>query len=205
MARITRESWLQVLTTCGVRAVTAASWAPLFERHVQDDAFSDGRRELHHFVGQALTESGNLERLVENLSYSPQRLCEVWPKRFPGVAAAVPYAWNPEALAEKVYGGRMGNTMPGDGFKYLGRGIPMITGADNYRLLQRLTALPLLDFPVLLENKAVALRCAVLWWEKRVPDSALVTVERVTRLVQGGQLALDHRRRLTDLAAGALV
>jgi hypothetical protein len=29
-------------------------------------------------------------------------------------------------------------------------------------------------------------------------------VERVTRAVQGGQLALDHRRRLTDLAAGAL-
>jgi len=41
----------------------------------------------------------------------------------------------------------------------------------NYRLLQQLTALPLVDFPVLLENKSVALRCTVLWWEKRIPTA----------------------------------
>jgi len=86
MARITAESWLRVLTICGVRAATAATWAPLFERYIQDDDFSEGRAELHHFVGQALTESANLERLVEDLSYTPQRLCEVWPARFPGSA-----------------------------------------------------------------------------------------------------------------------
>lgn len=196
--------WLQVLTTAGVRAVTAVQWAPIFEAQVQPDKFSRGVDEMDDFVGQILWETTLLERLVENLNYSPQRLQEVWPKRFPGVADAMPYAYNPEALADRVYGGRLGNTEPGDGLKYRGRGIPMVTGKDNYALLQRLTALPLVDFPVLLENRAVALRCGVLWWENRVPDSAINSVERVTRAVQGGQEALPQRTRLTRAAARGL-
>lgn len=196
--------WLQVLTAAGVRAITAVQWAPIFEAQVQPDNFSRKLAEMDDFLGQVLHETGRLERLVEDLNYSPQRLCEVWPKRFPGVSDAMPYAYNPEALAERAYGGRLGNTAPGDGFKYRGRGIPQVTGKDNYALLQRLTALPLVDFPVLLENRAVALRCGVLWWEARVPDSAINSVERVTRAVQGGQEALVDRRRLTERAARAL-
>lgn len=196
--------WLQVLTAAGVRAVTAVQWVPAFEAQIQPDNFSRKLEEMDDFVGQMLWETGMLERLVENLSYSPQRLCEVWPARFPGVASAMPYAYNPEALAERVYGGRLGNDKPGDAWLYRGRGVPMVTGKANYKLLQDLTALPLVDFPVLLENRAVALRCGVLWWEAKVPDSAINTVERVTRYVQGGQEALPDRRRLTERAARAL-
>jgi putative chitinase len=202
--QISEPRWLEVLTFCGVRVLTAARWAPLFERHIQPDRFSQGKRELDDFVGQVLHETGRLERLVEELSYSSQRLTEVWPSRFPTLASAVPCAWAPEKLAERVYGGRMGNTKPGDGFKYRGRGIPMVTGHDNYALLQSLTALPLVDFPVLLEHPATALHCALLWWERKVPDSAIDSIERTTRAVQGGQLALTDRRELTTKAAKAL-
>jgi putative chitinase len=202
--RLDAARWLQVLTAAGVRAVTAVVWAPIFEAQVQPENFSRGLEEMDDFLGHTLWETGRLERLVEDLNYSPQRLQEVWPQRFPGVADAMPYAYNPEALAERVYGKRMGNTAPGDGFKYRGRGIPMVTGLDNYRLLQQLTALPLVDFPVLLENRAVALRCGLLWWEARVPDSAINSVERVTRAVQGGQEALLDRRKLTERVGKAL-
>ncbi len=202
--KIDAARWLEVLTYCGVRAATAVVWAPRFERFVQPDRFSLGTRELDDFVGQVLHETSRLEHLVEKLNYSPDRLMEVWPSRYTSLALALRVAWNPEALANHTYGGRMGNTASGDGWRYIGRGIPMITGKDNYALLQKLTALPLVDFPVLLENPAIALRCAVLWWEGKVPDSAIDSIERTTRAVQGGQLALADRRRLTEKAGAVL-
>lgn len=98
----------------------------------------------------------------------------------------------------------MGNTLPESGYKYRGRGIPMITGYDNYLLVQKLTGLPIVAQPELLEQPDAAMRCAILWWEKRVPDSAIDSVERVTKAVQGGQLGLDDRRQLTQKASQAL-
>lgn len=197
---ITAARWLEVLTYCGVRAITAAKWAPIFEEYIQPNKFSLGIREIDDFVGQVLHETAMLEKLVEDLNYSAQRLIEVWPTRFHGLSEAIPYAMNPEWLAEKVYGKRLGNTSPGDGFKYRGRGIPMVTGKANYQLLQELTAEPLVDFPVLLENPRIALQCGLLWWENKVPDDAIDTIWRVTRAVQGGQQELDRRAALTGKA-----
>lgn len=196
--------WLQVLLHCGVAKYTALEWAPLFVLHVQPDRFSLGARELDDFVAQVLHETGRLEHLTENLNYRATRLMEVWPKRFPTLAKAALYQYRPEALANFVYGGRMGNNCEGDGFKYLGRGIPMVTGKANYRLLQDLTGLPLVDYPSMLSQPEVALRCAVLWWEKKVPDEAIDTLERVSRAVNGGTTGLEDRRMLARKAAEAL-
>lgn len=201
---ITESRWLEVLVYCGVRPSTAVIWAPLFTRHVQPDRFSQGEREIDDFVGQVLHETARLEHLVENLNYRPERLCEVWPSRFRGVAEAMPYAYNPEALAEKVYGKRMGNDQPGDPFRFIGRGIPMVTGRENYELLEDLTGYPLLDFPVMLEDPDIALQCAVLWWDKKIPDSAIDSIERTTRAVNGGTVGLEDRRWLTCKAAEKL-
>lgn len=201
---ITSAQWLRLLCYCGVRYLTAVQWAKIFEDQVQAEKFDLGVRELDDFVGQILEETQMLERLEENLNYSAKRMTEVWPARFPTLAAAAPYAYNPEALANKTYGGRMGNTAPGDGWEYRGRGIPMVTGHDNYALLAQLTGLPLLEFPDMLAKPDGALRCGVLWWEKKVPDSAIDSVERVTRAVQGGTLGLPDRTMLTQKAGLAL-
>lgn len=73
-----------------------------------------------HFLAQCFVESRGFTDVEEDLSYSAKRLVQVWPKRFPTIESAAPYAHNPEALANKVYGGRMGNTDPGDGWKFRG-------------------------------------------------------------------------------------
>lgn len=63
-----------------------------------------------HLLGQAHHESGGFKRTKEGLYYStPERLMAVWPSRFKSVEDAMPYAKNPEALANNVYSNRMGN------------------------------------------------------------------------------------------------
>lgn len=94
----------------------------------------DTLREKAHYLAQFSHETGSLSRLAENLYYtSPERLCAVWPKRFPTIASALPYICAPEKLANFVYAGRMGNGMPesGDGFRHRGAGGFQLTGKYN--------------------------------------------------------------------------
>lgn len=197
--RLTPEEWVIALERCGVKLTTAAYWADLFAEYVQDDLFTAGELDVANFVGQILHESSMLEDLEENLNYSAQRLCQVWPSRFPTLESAQPFARNPVALANKVYGGRMGNDETGDGWKYRGRGLIQLTGKDNYRMVEDALGLPLLDQPDLVATRKVALLVAIAWWEKRIPDSALTSVKRVTRLVNGGQHGLAARAALTQI------
>jgi putative chitinase len=90
--------------------------------------------QLAYVLATAHHETGErMQPVEENLNYTKaKRIREVWPSRFRTDAAAQPFVRNPEALANKVYGGRLGNTAPGDGWKYRGRGLPQITGKENY-------------------------------------------------------------------------
>lgn len=132
---------------------------PLSEAMARHGILSAEQRAA--FLGQVFTETGALGRLTENLNYSARRLTEVWPNRFPTIEAARPYANNPEALAERVYGGRLGNTEPGDGFRYLGRGFLQVTGRDNYR--ER----GFEDNPQALADPAQGAFASAGWWDAR--------------------------------------
>ncbi len=44
----------------------------------------------------------------------------------------------PNAIAEVIYGGRMGNDKPGDGAKYVGRGYIQLTGKDAYKAISKM-------------------------------------------------------------------
>src|ERR1700682_3639529 len=92
---------------------------------------NDSALRLRHFMSQVLHETGGLTILIESLNYRAERLLEVWPTRFKTVADATPFAHNAEALANNVYGGRLGNTQPGDGWKFIGRGLLQITGRES--------------------------------------------------------------------------
>ncbi|MBO9635953.1 MAG: hypothetical protein J7578_22815 [Chitinophagaceae bacterium] len=87
---------------------------------------------LHEFLANVLYESDEFTRYEENLHYSASRLVQVWPLRFRTIQEALPYANNPQKLAVKVYGGRMGNTDPMDGWDFRGSGPIQMTGKDNF-------------------------------------------------------------------------
>ncbi len=65
-------------------------------------------------------------------------------------------AAGPEAYFNKVYGGRMGNTAPGDGFKYRGRGFIQITGKNMYEQVGKMIGVDLVQNPDLANEPEIA-------------------------------------------------
>lgn len=109
---------------------------------------------LHHLayaLATAYHEVGSAMKPVsENLYYSTAaRIRAVWPTRFATVAAAQPYAKNPERLANKVYANRMGNgpEASGDGWRYRGRGYVQLTGQINYERASNVVGVDLVKNP----------------------------------------------------------
>lgn len=200
----TASDWLAILLKCHVKAATALTWADVFADTIRDDTFSAGDKDLAPFLAQMLHETANLEQLTENLNYSAARILAVWPSRFASLADAQPFANNPQALANKVYGGRMGNTQPGDGSAYRGRGMPMITGRANYIMVGDLIGQDLQIVPELLAQPHYALEAGIAWWESKIPDSMLADTVAITRVVNGGAIGLAQRQQLTALALSAI-
>jgi putative chitinase len=200
----TAADWNDILNQCGVKPTTAAIWSTVFADTINDTTFSAGDRDIPDFLGQILHESGGLEKLEENLDYTAQRLMQVWPSRFPTLSDALIYQHSPEALANKVYGGRMGNVNPGDGWTYRGRGLIGITGRDAYSWLGDLCGQDFVSVPELLSEKHFSLEACIHWWENRIPDSMLGDTVSITRKVNGGLIGLADRQKLTGLAQQAL-
>jgi putative chitinase len=200
----TPQEWNQILIRCKVKPTIAAVWSVVFADVIKAESFSQGDMELDDFLGQILHESHGLSQFCENLNYSPERLCQVWSSRFPTLADARPYARNPEALANKVYGGRMGNVEPGDGWRFRGRAPIQITGRANYAFVGDLMGQDLTVMPELLEQPRFALEACILWWEDRIPDTMLGDPEKVTKRVNGGLIGLADREYLTELAGEAI-
>lgn len=149
-----------------------------------------------HFLAQCLHETGGLRLIVENLSYSAKRMVQVWPSRFPNEAAAQPFAGNPRALANKVYGGRMGNTDPDDGWRFIGRGLLQLTGRAAYERIGAALGLELAEYPatVLVPEHAFSV-AGEIWRSAQCNIWADGdNIERVTRAINGGSIGLEERR-----------
>lgn len=106
--------------------------------------------------------------------------------------------WGPTE-AQRGYEGRgdLGNTQPGDGKRFLGRGLIQLTGRANYQRAAEETGLPLIRQPELLERSAEAVLAACLFWKWRGLN-ALADAgqsDTITRRINGGTNGLDDRRR----------
>lgn len=157
-----------------------------------------------HLLGQAHHESGGFKRTKESLYYSsPERICKVWPSRFPTVEDAMPYAKNPSKLAGKVYAGRMGNDTEEEAAKFIGRGFIQLTGQNNYKAFASDMRLhEILQDPSLVETE-YAFESA-LWFFRsnglfEIADAGVgdKVIRMVTRRVNGGTHGLQDRTTQT--------
>ena len=154
---------------------------------------------LSHLLGQAAHESGHWKAFTENLNYSADGLKKIFPKYFPGNISES-YARNPEKIAAKVYGGRMGNgdEASKDGWKFRGRGYIQLTGKSNYTAFDKLVEEDILANPDLVATKYPLASAAFffqsngLWaiCDKGADDA---TVTAVTKRVNGGTIGLPDR------------
>lgn len=163
------------------------------EVFAQYDLSTDQR--VAHFLAQILHETQGLALVIENLSYSAERLVVVWPKRFPTVAAAKPYARNPVALGNKVYGGRMGNVDPDDGWKFRGRGLLQTTGRWNYAYVSDVLGVDFVADPDLTCSPDYSLPVACALWQHLGANAAADTgdIVLVTKRINGGLHGLRSR------------
>jgi len=200
---ITPLDWERILRALGVRSLIALDWRDAFADEVQPEKFSAGIDDLIDWLPQVLHECALLERLEECLSYSAERLCEVWPARFPNTAVSCFYAGEPRKLANLVYGGRMGNQQPGHGWLYRGRGPIMLTGLTGYQHVGALIGQDLDVIPELMLQKRYGLEASIAWWEDRIPDSMLSDQVKLRKKVNGGTNGLAHCAQLAQLTRKA--
>jgi putative chitinase len=120
------------------------------------------------------------------------------------------------------YEGRasLGNTEPGDGIKFKGRGAIQITGRNNYKAVSRALYgdLRLLEHPELLEAPEAAFLASAWWWEDHglniyadKPESWVhpgkhqySKFQWITIMVNGGLNGFDERLRFYNNARHVL-
>jgi putative chitinase len=154
---------------------------------------------LAHFLSQCAHESGNFKAVSENLNYSADGLKKVFGKYFPGNLNES-YAKQPEKIASRVYGSRMGNgdENSGDGFKYRGRGYIQLTGKQNYFNFGQFIGEDITLNPELVATKYPLASAAYFFnsnklWSICDKGSDTATVTSVTKRVNGGTNGLDDR------------
>lgn len=170
-------------------------------------------KEQAMFLAQLDHESGGFSKNEESFKYkSADRLMQVSAsarkKGQPAVEQAM--AQGPEAVAELMYGGRMGNNSPGDAYNFRGRGAIQLTGRANYARAGKALGLDLENHPELAAAPENSAKVAAWYWK----DAELGTAARrgdvkaVTKGINGGANGLDDRtekygKYLSAASAGA--
>lgn len=94
-------------------------------------------------------------------------------------------------------GRELGNTQPGDGYKYRGRGYIQLTGRDNYQKFAQFSGIDVVNNPDLVASPALGAEAALFYWRTRVKPKVkdFSNVQQVTQLVNGGQNGIRDREQ----------
>lgn len=200
----------QFAAATGCARGVALTWAtPVANACRQYEIDTPGR--MAGFLAHTGHESAGFTRTVENLNYSAEALLRTWPNRYTPQLAAL-QAHHADEIANHVYGGRMGNKDPGDGWKFRGRGLLMNTGRANYEAMRDLLreTLPgapdLLTMPDALAEPRWAVLSAAAWWASHDLNTLADAgdMRAMTRRINGGELGLADRTARYAKARAAL-
>jgi putative chitinase len=156
------------------------------------------------FMAQTAHESGDFRALEENLNYSVDGLLRTFPRYFgPGKRNPADYANNPQKLANYVYmdefrskSAALGNTRPGDGWRFRGGGVKQLTGRNNFtRFGASIGMTPEAAADYVRTNRG-AFESACWFWKTnnlaRFADRD--DIEGMSRAVNGGTIGLEDRK-----------
>ncbi|EOW9031106.1 glycoside hydrolase family 19 protein [Cronobacter malonaticus] len=204
----------QFMRAAGISSSLAEKWYPHIVEAMNTYGIDTPKRQAH-FIGQIGTESGGFQSVQESLNYSVSGLAIFGIRltaaqreelgRKPGEKALSPE--RQAAIANIVYGGRFGNNLNGDGWKYRGRGLKQITFKANYEECGKALGLNLVESPdLLLQDKYAALSAGWFWKANGCNQFADAgDVNGLTRRINGGLNGLQDRIDRTKRAEGVLL
>ena len=174
---ITTQQLLQILPNAGAKA---GVFAPVLNTAMQRYQIV-GTKRVAAFIAQIGHESGQLIYVRE--------------------------IWGPTPAQAKYEGRKdLGNTFPGDGLRYRGRGLIQITGRANYAACGEALGLDLINHPELLEQPQYACLSAAWFWATNGLNTLADAdkFEAITRRINGGLNGQADRQALYDKALKVL-
>lgn len=154
-----------------------------------------------------------LERFVQPLNEAMQEFGISTPKQRAAFLAQLAHEsaecrYTLEIASGHAYEGRqdLGNTEPGDGVRYKGRGLIQLTGRRNYATCGKALGLDLIAQPEMLERPREAARSAAWFWSSRHLNQLADTDNfgALTKAINGGFTGLDERLKYWLRARRAL-
>lgn len=154
---------------------------------------------LAGFLAQCGHESAGFTILKENLNYRAESLIKVFPKYFKTLVEAKQFEKNPEKIANRIYGGRMGNgpEASGDGYKFRGRGAIQLTGRENYTKFATSLERKINDTIDYVETLEGAIESACWFWKTNGLNAICDKddIVTMTKRINGGTIGLDDRKK----------
>lgn len=201
----------QLQNAVGMSAESAALWLTAVNEAGQDCKLNTIERWVM-WLAQCSHESARFTRLAESFNYDAKRLLIIFPKYFDAESAAKvarsdKAPANQRAIAEIVYGGRMGNR-PGttDAWDFRGGGLIQLTGRDNWQAASDHLGLDLIAEPDLIRtNRRYAAKSSAFFWDERHLNGFADRgdLRGATKAINGGYNGMDERIACLERAKGA--
>jgi len=156
------------------------------------------------WIGQCGHECGNFKILEENLNYRAATLLKLFPRTpkrawgfTPEEAAA--YEKQPQKIANRIYGNRMGNRdeASGDGYRFRGSGFLQLTGHSNFYHAGQALGEDFVMQPELVRTPKYAAMTAGWFWQTHKLNQYADRTDylMMTKKINGGTIGLDDRIR----------
>ena len=193
----------QLKQICTTISTERAAWMADLLNEICPKYGLDTLDEFHEFLANVVQESGEFSPKVENMNYTTAaRIRSIWPSRFPTIGHALPYVRQPQKLANFVYGGRMGNNQPGDGWLFRGGGFIGLTGREVYTKYSQYIKQPVETVADLIRTSDKYALDSACWFFsvlKGLNDEAeRDEMQRIIKSINGGMIGADVRMMYYD-------